>query len=135
MQPNGKYCIALIGGGFVAFNLTEQDIIDEAIKDAEVEAKESVRNAKHYGEIINKYIEMCKRGNPKPYEELLKSIGFDIPYDELVKCIPQKPIYCGYGDFTTFARCPTCGHMVQNCMGSAPKKCNCGQMLDWKDIR
>jgi hypothetical protein len=109
------------------FNLTEQDIIDEAVRDAEVSAKKEIKEAKSFGNIIAELYPQYAEANDK----CLSQMGFTEPYSELVKYVPRRVINQEYHDFTTFGNCPSCGKGVQNCMGHGPKKCDCGQMLKW----
>lgn len=121
-QPNEKYCILNYCGDVVRYNLTEQDIIDMYIKDA----KASMGAAKHYGELITQI--NCGDDN------VLKEMGFDKPYNELIKFVPRKPIHQHYVscDFATYGVCPNCGEGVRNSMGGTDAKCrNCGQILKW----
>lgn len=121
-QPNEKYCILNYCGDVVRYNLTEQDIIDMYIKDA----KASMGAAKHYGELITQ----INGGD----DNVLKEMGFDKPYNELIKFVPRKPIHQHYAscDFATYGVCPNCGECVRNGMGGTDAKCrNCGQILKW----
>jgi hypothetical protein len=129
-QPNGKYCSINYYGKVDFFNYTEQDVINMYIE----KAKEEIKNAKSYGEIIAK-IEFGDSYKEKSdyYDEYLKSIGFDKPYNELTKFIPRKPLNQKYisCDFATHGNCPNCnGHVVDG-IGGTDKKCRCGQMLKW----
>ena len=61
-----------------------------------------------------------------------KVARIELPVPE--KLIPKEPVDRRYAscDFTTYAKCPTCGAMVQNCMGHYDERCNkCGQRLKW----
>lgn len=121
-QPNEKYCILNYCGDVVRYNLTEQDIIDIYIKDA----KASIGAAKHYGELITQ----INGGD----DNVLKEMGFDKPYNELIKFVPRKPIHQHYAscDFATYGNCPNCGESVRDGMGGTDNKCRkCGQMLRW----
>lgn len=124
-QPNGRYCVVDYAGEIRHYNLTEQDIINLYISDA----KAYIGTAKHYGEII---ASTSKSGGVS--DETLQEMGFDKPYNELVKFIPRKPLdqYYSGPSFTTYGKCPSCGDTVENCMGYFEEKCrNCGQMLKW----
>ena len=65
---------------------------------------------------------------------MLKEMGFDKPYNELVKFVPRRPQDTMYAscDFTTYGKCPNCGEKVQNGMRHRDEKCKCGQLLDWE---
>ena len=124
-QPNEKYCIINYAGEVSCYNLTEQDIINRYISDA----KACIGAAEHYGNLIAKTI-----GSDGIPDNILKEIGFDKSYDELVKFVPRRPIHTSYSghDFTTYGKCPNCGARVENCMGYADEKCrSCGQLLKW----
>jgi hypothetical protein len=130
-QPNGKYCSVDYQGRASFSNYTEQDIIDMYMK----QAKEDMKNAEHYGKIIEK-IEYGDRCSVKRTicDEQLELMGFDRPYNELVKFIPREPLNQSYApcDFTTYGKCPNCGESVQDCMGNKDEKCRkCYQMLKW----
>ncbi len=130
-QPNGKYCSVDYQGKASFFNYTEQDVIDMYIK----QAKEDMKNAEHYGKIIEKieYGDRC-RVQRTISDEHLESMGFDRPYNKLVKFVPREPVNQSYApcDFTTYAKCPNCGGSVQNGMGHKDEKCgNCDQLLKW----
>ena len=121
-QPNEKYCVVDYAGDVRHYNLTEQDIIDMYIYDA----KSCIGAAKHYVELIAKTDEVS--------DDMLKEMGFDRPYNELVKYVPRKPINQSYAscDFTTYGKCPNCGGLVSDGMGHKDEKCrSCGQMLKW----
>lgn len=127
-QPNGKYCIVRYGGDVFKYNLTEEDIINMYIEDA----KAHIGAYKHYGELIKETIGYENSLN-KISNEVLKSMGFDRTYDELVKFIPRQPLNKAYVpcDFTTYAECPNCGIIVQDGIGHKDEKCKCGQLLKW----
>lgn len=121
-QPNDKYCVIDYTGDVRHYNLTEQDIINMYIKDA----KASIGTAGHYGNIIkeNNHIE----------DDILKDMGFDKTYNELLKFVPRKPLYQKYisCDFATYGDCPSCGKIVSDGIGGTDKKCrHCGQVLKW----
>lgn len=121
-QPNEKYCVVNYSGEVVVHNLTEEDIIKLYIEDA----KSHIGAAKHYVELIAKTDEVS--------DDMLKEMGFDRPYNELVKYVPCKPINQSYApcDFTTYGECPNCGGTVIDSIGGRNEKCNhCGQMLKW----
>ena len=86
-QPNGKYCSADYRGKVKFFNYTEQDVIDMYIE----KAKEDMRNAEHYGKLVERieYGDNC-RVQRNINEKELKLMGFDKPYSELVKFIPPR---------------------------------------------
>lgn len=123
-QPNGKYCYFSYNG-IGGFNLTEKDIKDIYV----LEAEEDIKSAENFGgiikELLNKNKEAC--------DDFLKQIGFNEPYNELVKYVPRKPLNSRYApcDFTTYANCPNCQKTVQDGIGFKQKKCDCGQMLKW----
>ena len=130
-QPNGKYCSVDYQGRASFSNYTELDIIDMYIK----QAKEDMENAEHYGKIIEKieYGDRC-RVQRTINDKQLELMGFDRPYDKLVKFIPREPLNQSYAprDFTTYAKCPNCGGNVENGMGYKDEKCrNCDQLLKW----
>lgn len=128
-QPNGKYCIVNYSGDVTHYNLTEQDIINMYIEDA----KASIEASKHYGQIIKETIGYNNSLNRIP-DEILKDMGFDKTYDELIKFIPREPIKKYYApcDFTTYGKCPNCGETVEDCMGRKDEKCrHCDQLLKW----
>lgn len=130
-QPNGKYCCIDHYGRKDYIDYTEQDIINLYVE----KAKRDIENAKHFGEIIKR----IANGNYLKAEKviddkILKSMGFDKPYKELVKFIPLKPTNQQYAscDFTTYGKCPNCGGSVQDGMGYKEEKCrSCGQLLEW----
>lgn len=125
-QPNGKFCRVSYYGTVEFSNLTEEDIVNMYIK----WAKEDIENAKHYGEIIKRNL---NSNIPQIDDKDLEEMGFDKSYKELVKFVSRKPLEEHYVDcdFTTYAKCPNCGGMVQNGMGHVDKKCKCGQLLEW----
>ena len=130
-QPNGKYCSADYRGQAEFFNYTEQDIINMYIE----KAKEDIKNAEHYGKLIERIEngDNC-RLQRNISEKDLKLMGFDKPYNELVKFVPRRPIDKTYAscDFATYGKCPNCGSNVQDGMGGKDDKCkNCGQLLKW----
>ena len=121
-QPNEKYCVVDYAGDVRHYNLTEQDIINMYIRDA----KANIGAAKHYGEIITQIND--------DNNNVLKEMGFDKPYSELIKFVPRKPIHQHYAscDFATYGKCPNCGRGVQDGMGHKDEKCKkCGQLLKW----
>lgn len=120
-QPNGKYCVVDYAGDVRHYNLTEQDIINMYIEDA----KACIGAAKHYVEIIVKTDEIS--------DDMLKEMGFDRPYNELVKYVPRNPVKQNYApcDFTIYGKCPNCGRTVQDGIGYRDEKCECGQLLKW----
>lgn len=131
-QPNEKYCIVGNGGEIKHYNLTEQDIIDMYIE----AAKGRIKTAEHYGNLIEKTVKTYTFGNDiSPIsDDVLIEMGFDKPYNELVKFVPRKPINTSYAgrDFTTYGKCPNCGGSVQDGMCGSDKKCRkCGQILKW----
>ena len=124
-QPNEKYCIVDYAGEVKRYNLTEQDIIDMYIEDA----KACIGAAEYYGKLIAKTI-----GSDGISDNVLKEMGFDRPYNELVKFVPRRPIHQTYAscDFTSYGKCPNCGKTVQNGIGFKEEKCkDCGQFLEW----
>mgnify|MGYP003309753404 CR=1 FL=1 len=126
-QPNGKYCTIGYQGKMDFVNYTEQDIINLYIE----EAKRDMENAKNYGVIIERSI----RSERSISNEYLKKMGFDKPYDELVKYIPRKPKNMNYvpRDCETTAKCPNCNKEVKHNMGYIDRTCkSCGQLLDWQ---
>lgn len=130
-QPNGKYCIVNYASEVSRYNLTEQDIIDMYIEDA----KACIGTAEHYGELIAKTARYgCV---PVVYgisDNVLKEMGFDRPYNELIKFVPRKPTHQEYApcDFATYGDCPNCGKTVVDGMGGKDEKCRyCGQLLKW----
>ena len=126
-QPNEKYCIVDYAGEIRRYNLTEQDIIDMYIEDA----KAYIGAAEHYGNIVAETVRFgCKPVSNKT----LKEMGFDKPYDELVKFVPRKPTNQQYAscDFATYGKCPSCGRSVRDGIGGRDDKCrDCGQLLKW----
>ena len=121
-QPNEKYCIINYCGDVFRYDLTEQDIIDMYIEDA----KACIGAAEHYGELITQLNDVN--------DSMLKEMGFDKPYNELVKFVPRKPTNQHYAscDFATYGNCPNCGKGVQDGMGGTDNKCrSCGQLLKW----
>lgn len=129
-QPNGKYCIVNYSGEVTKYNLTDQDIINMYIEDA----KACIGKAGHYGNIIEKTIisGYKEKINNIP-DDILKEMGFDKSYNDLVKFVQRKPINKAYApcDFTTYAECPNCGKSVRDGMGHTDEKCSCGQLLKW----
>lgn len=125
-QPNGKYCDIGYNGKIRFVNYTEQDIIDLYIQ----QAKDDMKNAKRPGEIIKRLVD----NNCSVENQNIQDMGFNKPYDELIKYVPREPVgqlYVGC-EFTTFGKCPTCGKNVQNGMGGKDERCrDCGQLLNW----
>lgn len=121
-QPNEKYCIVNYANEVSHYNLTEQDIINMYISDA----KACIGAAEHCGKIVAKVNDIS--------DIMLKEMGFDKPYSELVKFVPRKPIHTRYAscDFATYGDCPNCGDFVQDSIGFTDRKCqSCGQLLKW----
>lgn len=130
-QPNGKYCSVDYQGRVKFFNYTEQDIIDIYIE----KAKEDINNAEHYGKIVENIEcgDSC-RIKRTIFDEHLELMGFDKPYNELVKFVPRIPINKRYAsvDFATYGLCPHCGATVKDGMGGKDETCgSCGQVLKW----
>lgn len=130
-QPNGKYCCLDYYGRVNYANYTEQDIINLYVTNA----KKDMGEAKHFGEIIKRAADgNSLRVGRVIDDKILKTMGFDKPYKELVKFVPLKPTNQQYAacDFTTYGKCPNCGSSVQDGMGHKDDKCNsCGQLLQW----
>lgn len=129
-QPNEKYCIVDYAGEVRRYNLTEQDIINMYIEDA----KACIGAAEHYGKIIKETVNVYNGQTYDIDDDVLKEMGFDKPYKELVKFIPRKPINTQYApcDFATYGKCPNCGGSVQDGMGHRDEKCSkCCQLLKW----
>lgn len=130
-QPNEKYCIVKFSGDVTHYNLTEQDIINMYIEDA----KTCIETSEHYGKIIantvkDGYNEKLNRIS----DDILKEMGFDKTYDELLKYVPRKVTNTSYygRDCTTYGKCPNCGGGVHDGIGGTDKKCGkCGQILKW----
>ena len=121
-QPNGKYCIVDYAGDVRKYNLTDIDIINMYIEDA----KACIGAAKHYGNIIKETKNIS--------DDVLKEMGFNQTYDDLLKFIPRKPTHQEYAhcDFTTYGDCPNCGKTVMDGIGGKDEKCRyCGQILKW----
>jgi hypothetical protein len=122
-QPNGKYCIAYsFDNQPITINLTEQDIIDKYIN----EANEAIKNALHFGKLIE---------TRKVSDEELREMGSDKTYAELIKYVPLEPKNTRYAscDFATYGECPSCGDRVQDGIGLTHEKCSkCGQLLKWR---
>lgn len=130
-QPNGKYCAIDYRGELKFFNYTEQNIIDMYIENA----NSDMESAEHFGEIIKRieYGDIC-HVNRTIDDKCLELMGFNQPYNELVKFIPRKPINTQYAscDFATYGKCPNCGKSVRDGMGGKDEKCgSCGQLLKW----
>ena len=130
-QPNGKYCSADYRGQVEFFNYTEQDIINMYIE----KAKEDIKNAEHYGKLIERIEngDVC-RVRRNIADKDFKLMGFDKPYNELVKFVPRRPINTQYVscDFATYGKCPSCGGSVRVGMGGKDEKCSsCDQLLKW----
>ena len=129
-QPNGNYCITDYSGNIKHYNLTEQDIINMYIE----EAKSHIGAAEHYGNLIAKTVSVYSRKTNDIPNNILKKMGFDKTYDELVKFVPRTPIDTQYAscDFATYGKCPNCGESVRDGMGGKDEKCkSCGQLLKW----
>lgn len=130
-QPNGYYCSVNFSGELKYYNYTEDDVIKLYIE----KAKEDMKKAQHYGYIVESILKRESFREPRTISgSLLKQMGFDKPYSELVKYIPRSPIDTQYAscDFTTFGKCPNCGGRVSNGMGHKDNKCGeCGQLLKW----
>ena len=120
-QPNDKYCVVDYAGYVRHYNLTEQDIINMYIRDANA----YIGTAEHFGNIIVKTDDIS--------DDVLKEMGFDKTYKELKKFVPRRPINQSYAacDFTTCAKCPNCEATVMNGMGHTDEACKCGQLLKW----
>ena len=130
-QPNGKYCSADYHGRVKFFNYTEQDVINIYVE----QAKEDMKNAKHCGELIEKIEngDNC-RAQRNVFDVDLELMGFDKPYNELVKFVLRRPLDTHYVscDFATYGKCPNCGKSVQDGISYRDDKCrNCGQLLKW----
>ena len=130
-QPNGKYCIVNYGE-IKHYNLTPEAVTELYVKEAQEEAEHSVKNAFGFGKIIENFLHF-QRPNTASRENILKEMGFEIPYEELTKYVPQKPISPNYSscNFATYGKCPNCHATVENGIGFKQEKCDCGQMLDW----
>lgn len=128
-QPNGRYCYCSYKG-VEKIDLSEQDILAIFLAEAEEAAKDAIKNAKNFGEIIK---DSLTYNNPLS-DEVLKQIGFTESYKELVKYVPRKPLDPRYVscDFATYAKCPNCNQTVQDGIGFKQEKCCCGQMLKWE---
>lgn len=129
-QPNGKYCILDYAHEVKKYNLDEQDIINMYIEDA----KAHIGAAEHYGCLIERTISsgFIEITYDIP-DNVLKEMGFDKTYKELLKFVPRKPVHQSYVscDFATHGKCPSCGENVRDGMGRTDKKCRCGQLLKW----
>jgi hypothetical protein len=90
------------------------------------DAKACIGTAEHYGELIAKTARYgCV---PVVYgisDNVLKEMGFDKSYNELVKFVPRKPTHQEYApcDFATYGDCPNCGKTVMDGMGGKDEKC------------
>ena len=130
-QPNEKYCIVNYAGEVVRYNLTEQDIIDMYIEDA----KAHIGASEHYGSLIKRTVGTgFVESTHEISSDVLKEMGFNKTYNELLKFVPRKPINQSYAgcDFTTYGKCPNCGNTVTDGMGGTDEKCRgCGQLLKW----
>jgi len=130
-QPNGKYCSTDFCGRAYYVNYTEEDIINLYIENA----NKDMEKALHFGELI-KCMESGKRLKAERIitDKTIKSMGFNAPYNELVKFIAREPLDEQYApcDFTSYAKCPNCNNTVRNGMGWVDEKCGkCGQLLKW----
>lgn len=129
-QPNGRYCSLDWMGVIVFDNYVEQDVINMYIE----QARKDIDNAKHFGEIIVRNECGDSKGMKMISDAQLKAMGFDKPYNELVKFVPRKPTHQEYAscDFATYGDCPNCGKTVVDGMGHKDEKCKyCGQLLKW----
>ena len=129
-QPNGKYCKMDWGRSLKFYNYTEEDIINMYIE----KAKKDMEDAEHYGEIIKNIEKNSDKKDRVIHDGVLVEMGFNKPYEELVKFIPRNPLHKSYSghDCTTYAKCPSCGTIVQNGMGGTDTQCGkCGQLLEW----
>ena len=129
-QPNEKYCIIDYAGEVRRYNLTEQDIINMYIEDA----KACIGAAEHYGKIIEETVNVYNGQTCDIPDDMLEKMGFDKPYNELVKFVPRRPTNTQYAscDFATYGKCPNCRESVRDGMGGTDEKCgNCGQLLKW----
>ena len=119
-QPNGKYCSVNYDGNFIFNNYTEEEIVKMYI----VMANDDMENSEHYGVIVERFLNNNKEMN----NDLLKYLGFEQSWEELIKHIPRMPL-----NITIYAKCPACGKMVVDGIGETDKKCrHCGQMLKWE---
>ena len=123
-QPNEKYCVINYAGEVARYNLTEQDIISMYIEDA----KAHMGAAKHYGMLVEMTV-----NDGGVADDVLKDMGFNTTYQELLKHVPLRPLDKTYVhcDFTTYGKCPNCGNVVRDAMGWTDKECKCGQLLKW----
>ena len=130
-QPNGKYCSVDYAGEIRFYNLTEEDIIGMYIEDA----KAHIGAAEHCGNIIAKTVSSGYNERIKAIpDSVLKEMGFDKTYNDLIKFVPRKPTNTQYAscDFATYGKCPNCGGSVRDGMGGTDDKCkSCGQLLKW----
>jgi hypothetical protein len=130
-QPNGKYCFLNAWSNKLDSNLSEEDVVDRFVDEAKDFAKEVIKRALSYPNIIAD-INPKYHGLPSMLDAQLADMGFDKSYKELIKHIPREPIDKEYHDFTTYGRCPCCGKRVSICMDRGIKSCECGQKLKWE---
>lgn len=134
-QPNGLYCSCDYGGRVHSYNLTEKAIIDLYIESAKI----ALKKAEDYngGDLIAKTVYTGgfeEELRPIP-DNVLKEMGFEKTYDEMIKFVSRKPTNTSYceRDFTTYGKCPCCGEGVKEGWAGTDKQCKkCGQILKWE---
>jgi hypothetical protein len=129
-QPNGKYLTYSLFRK-TTINLTEQDVINIYVKEAEEQAKRDMQEA-HGLDCVLK--DELKFGKQYLTERNLRDMGINLSKSELLKRVPLVPKNQKYFgcNFETVGECPSCGNKVVNGIGFKETKCRkCTQMLDW----
>jgi hypothetical protein len=129
-QPNGKY-LRCLWFDKPMINLTEQDVTNIYIREAEEKAKRDMQEAHGLDYVLK---DEFRFGKQYLTDKNLKDMGINLSKSELLKrvpLIPKNQTYIGC-NFETIGECPSCGERVRNGIGLKETKCKfCTQMLDW----